>query len=309
MRIVIAGGSGLIGRALIDDLVGAGHDIAVLSRNVSEHDERFSESVQLAQWNAVEIGEWSKLVDGCDVVVNFSGENIAGSRFLPSRWTESKKRILKDSRVAAGSVISRSIAEAIVKPKVLLQASAVGYYGPCSDEIVTEAAPAGKDYLANLCSSWEKASEGIELLGVRRVILRTGLVLSTEGGPLPRLLKQFRLFAGGPFGSGDQYWPWIHIDDVVGAIRYLMEEEAADGPFNVTSPTPVTNRHFSKTFGKVLGRPSFWPIPAFAMKMLVGEVSVVVLEGQRAVPEKLTAMGYQFAFSDLEPALEDVLHL
>jgi hypothetical protein len=307
MRIVIAGGTGLIGRALIGDLVGAGHDIVVLSRNAAVQGSTFPESVRLAQWDAVEIGEWSSQVDGSDVVVNFSGENIAGERLLPGRWTETKKRLLESSRVNAGKIISRSIAEAKVKPRVLIQASAVGYYGPRGDEPISETTSAGDDYLADLCVAWEESSKGVEQYGVRRVVLRTGLVLSTRGGPLPRLLKQYLLFAGGPFGSGEQYWPWILIDDVVGAIRFLMEDDSANGPFNVTSPTPVTNRQFSKALGTVLGRPSFWPIPAFAMKLLVGEVSVVVLKGQRAIPEKLGALGYQFGFSDLGPALEDVL--
>lgn len=307
MRIVIAGGTGLIGRVLVGDLARAGHDIMVLSRNAAFKPSTFPEGVQLAQWDAIEIGEWSRLVDGSDVVVNFSGENIAGERFLPGRWTEAKKRLLKSSRVDAGKVISKSIAEAKAKPRVLIQASAVGYYGPRGDEIVTESTSVGDDYLANLCSAWEGATKGVEEHGVRRVILRTGLVLSSIGGPLPRLIKQYRLFAGGAFGSGEQYWPWIHIDDVVGSIRFLMEDESATGPFNVTSPTPLTNRQFSKVFGTVLGRPSFWPIPAFAMKMLVGEVSVVVLKGQRAIPEKLGSLGYKFRFNDLGAALEDVL--
>jgi uncharacterized protein (TIGR01777 family) len=307
MRIVIAGGTGLFGRALVENLVGSGHDIVVLSRNAAAQGSTFPEGVQLVQWDAMEIGEWSRQIDGSDVVVNFTGENIAGERFLPGRWTEKKKRVLRSSRVDAGKAISRSIAEASARPRVLIQASAVGYYGPRGDEIVTESTSSGNDYLANLCTAWEASSKGVEQYGVRRVILRTGLVLSNRGGPLPRLIKQYRLFAGGPFGNGEQYWPWIHIDDVVGAIRFLMEDDSAGGPFNITSPTPVTNRLFSKMLGKALGRPSFWPIPAFAMRLLVGEVSVVVLKGQRAVPVKLGALGYDFAFSDLVTALEDVL--
>jgi uncharacterized protein (TIGR01777 family) len=298
----------MIGRALVEDLMDDGHDIVVLSRNAAVMGNTFRGSVQLAQWDAMEIGEWSRLVDGSDAVVNFSGENIAGERFLPGRWTDAKKRRLKNSRVRAGEVIAKSIAGAKDRPKVLIQASAVGYYGPHGDEVVSESTPGGDDYLAGLCAAWEDSSMGVEQYGVRRVILRTGLVLSTRGGPLPRLIKQYRLFAGGPFGNGEQYWPWIHIDDVIGAIRFLMENESANGPFNVTSPTPVSNRQFSKAFGSALGRPSFWPVPAFAMKILVGEVSVVVLKGQRAIPEKLGSLGYEFRFSDLGSALEDVLN-
>lgn len=309
MRIVIAGGTGLIGRALIAELAREDHEIVVLSRKRSIQSSIFPIGVHTTHWDGIELGEWSRYIDGSDVVVNFAGDNLAGERFLPSRWTEKKKRVLRSSRVEAGEVISRSISEASARPKVLIQASAVGYYGPRGNEFVTESTPAGSDFLSNLCVAWEEATKGVEQYGVRRVTLRTGLVLSTKGGPLPRLTKQYRLFAGGSFGSGSQYWPWIHLDDVVGAIRFLMKDDSAEGPFNITSPTPVTNRRFSKELGKALDRPSFWPIPAFAMKILVGEVSVVVLEGQRAIPEKLDALGYNFEFSELGTALEDVFNL
>ncbi len=308
MRVVIAGGTGIIGRSLGPRLAEDGHDVIVLTRNQGATQSASIDTVRYAQWDTGDLGAWSELVDGSDVVINFAGDNLAGDRFLPSRWTDAKKQLLRRSRLDTGAAIARAIDAAKVKPRALIQASAVGYYGPRGSEEVDETEPSGDDFLANLCVEWEESTRQVEEHGVRRVILRTGLVLTTEGGPLPRLLKQFHLFGGGPFGRGDQYWPWIHIEDVAAAIRFLAKNEEAKGPFNVTSPTPVTNKQFSKALGTILKRPSFWPIPAFAMKLLVGEVSIVVLEGQRAVPAKLTELGYEFKHTELGSALEDILY-
>lgn len=307
MRFVIAGGTGVIGKSLAPRLAEDGHDTIVLSRNPDATQSESNDSVRYEQWDTGDLGAWSELVDGSDVVINFAGDNLAGDHFLPSRWTDDKKQILRRSRLDTGTAIARAIAAAKVKPRALIQASAVGYYGPRGSEEVDESEPSGNDFLANLCVEWEKSTRQVEEQGVRRVILRTGLVLTTKGGPLPRLLKQFQWFAGGSFGRGDQHWPWIHIEDVAAAIRFLAKNEEAKGPFNITSPTPVTNKQFSKALGTVLKRPSFWPIPAFAMKLLVGEVSIVVLEGQRAIPAKLTKLGYEFKHSELSSALEDIL--
>jgi uncharacterized protein (TIGR01777 family) len=307
MQVVIAGGTGIIGRALAPGFAEDGHNVIVLSRNPAATKSASSDSVRYAQWDTGDLGAWSELVDGSDVVINFAGDNLAGDRFLPSRWTGAKKQILRESRLDTGAAIARAITAAKVKPRALIQASAVGYYGPRRSEEVAETEPAGDDFLATLCQEWEESTRQVEEQGVRRIILRTGIVLTSEGGPLPRLLKQFQLFAGGSFGRGDQYWPWIHLEDVTAAIRFLVEDEEATGPFNITSPTPVTNKQFSKALGTVLKRPSFWPIPAFAMKLLVGEVSIIVLEGQRAIPAKLTKLGYEFKYAELGSALEDIL--
>ncbi len=306
MRIVIAGGTGLIGRNLANNLSEDDHEVVVLSRDPSGKERLFSDEIHVVQWSTDGLGKWSQQIDGADAVVNFAGENIAGNRLLPGRWTEAKKRNLVKSRVDAGTAIRRSIESATTKPKLLVQASAVGFYGPCGDELVTETSSPGSDFLANLCLDWEKATDGVEEHGVRRVILRTGLVLSNGGGPLPRLINQYRLLAGGTFGNGKQWWPWIHLDDVIGSIRYLMADNAARGPFNITSPTPETNVQFNKKLGKALHRPSFWPIPGFAVRLLVGEVAVVVLEGQKAVPQKLTGLGYSFKFDRLDAALSNI---
>ncbi|MFN2188343.1 MAG: TIGR01777 family oxidoreductase [Candidatus Promineifilaceae bacterium] len=308
MRIVIAGGTGLIGSALVKLLSNEEHELVILSRNPEKYRNGEDEGVSFEQCDAAEQDSWDRQIDGAQIIVNFAGENLAGDKFLPARWTESKKLALKQSRLDTGSAIARAIANAKNKPDVLIQASAVGYYGPRGSEEISESVPAGDDYLARLCVDWEQSTAGVAEIGVRRVILRTGLVLSTEGGPLPRLLKQFRLFGGGPFGSGHQYWPWIHLDDVIGAIRFLMMNSKARGPFNITSPTPVTNKQFSKQLGRALHRPSFWPIPAFAMRLLLGEVAVVVLTGQRAVPSKLLDLGYKYQYLELGSALADLVN-
>ena len=305
MRIVIAGGTGLIGRALSKQFADDGNEVIILSRNPSSAGD--NNGFRFEKWDTSSIGTWAEFIDGAQIIVNFAGENLAGDRFLPIRWTESRNQLLRQSRIDAGTAIAEAISMATVKPEVLIQASAVGYYGPRRDEKVTESELPGDDYLANICIDWEGSTKTVEELGVRRVILRTGLVLSTKGGPLPRLLTQFKLFGGGSFGRGDQYWSWIHLDDVVQAVRFLAMKEGAVGPYNITSPTPVTNRRFSSELGRAMNRPSFWPIPSFAMKLLVGEVAVVVLKGQRAVPARLQEQGFQYEFEELIPALENIL--
>jgi len=304
---IIAGGTGVIGRAIAQDLVANGHEVIVLSRNPDKHADLLSHGLTLVQWQTDKIGDWATTIDGADIVINFAGENLAGDGFLPDRWNDSKKKRLRQSRLAAGNAINEAIRLAAHRPRVLVQSSAVGYYGPRENEMITESNRPGTDFLANICVDWEATTAPVEELGVRRVITRTGLMLSPYSGPLQRIKVRFQLFAGGPFGSGDQYWSWVHLKDIVQAIRFLIDEDSANGPFNLTSPNPVTNREFAKVLGRVMNRPSFVPLPAFAMKMLVGEVSTVVLDGQRALPQKLKELGFVFSFSDLEATLIDLL--
>lgn len=306
-KTVIAGGTGVIGRALVKDLVVDGYEVIILSRNPEQHADLLSHGLTLVKWRTDSVSDWSANIDGADTVINFAGENLAGEGFLPDRWNDRKKRLLRQSRLAAGEAINEAIRLADVKPRVLVQSSAVGYYGPRDNQLLVESESPGTDFLANICVDWEAATAPVEELGVRRVITRTGLMLSPESGPLQRLKVQFQLFAGGPFGNGDQYWSWIHLKDIVQAVRFLMDEDSAIGPFNLTAPNPVTNREFAKVLGRVMGRPSIVPLPAFVMRMLVGEVSTVVLDGQRAIPHKLEELGFSFSFPELEPALVDLL--
>jgi hypothetical protein len=307
MRIVIAGGTGLIGRPLVSTLLGDGHDIVVLSRNPDKYRAILPEKVLLVPWDAQTAGKWSRELDGADAIINLAGENLAGDNFLPGRWTEQKKRRVRESRINAGSAIVEGMKAVENKPQLLIQSSAVGYYGPGGDDIVTEKTPPGEDFLSMLCVEWEASSAEVESLGVRRAVIRTGLVLTPDGGPLAREILLFKLYSGGYFGDGKQWWPWIHMDDVIRSIQFLLDDNQAIGPFNLAAPNPVTNRDFGQIMGKVMGKPALVPVPRFALNIVVGEVATIVADGQRAVPEKLIDQGFTFRFTELEPALRDLL--
>ena len=307
MKLVIAGGTGLIGNELAKELEQEGHRAVVLSRSPERYENEFGDNVTLAAWDGRNPGGWVAHIEDADAVVNLAGESISGAGFLPDRWDADKKKRILESRIAAGEVLVRAIESVDKKPQVLVQASAVGYYGSTGDALITESSPSGDDFLASVTRDWEASTEAVEALGLRRTIARIGLVLSTEDGALPRLLLPSRLFAGGWFGGGDQWWPWIHVADVAGALRFLIEEEAAQGPVNVTAPNPVTNKEFGKALGRALNRPSLLPVPAFALRLALGEVSTTVLEGQRAVPERLLEMGYTFRYPQINEALDNLL--
>ncbi len=310
MRVIITGGTGLIGRALSADLVADGHQVILLSRSPERTTAAPSagDGVQIERWDARTADGWAHLADGADAIVNLAGENLAGAGFFPSRWTEERKRLIRDSRVYAGQAVVQAIERSSQKPAVIVQASGIGYYGSTGDKLLTEDDPPGSDFLARLAhDDWEPSTAAVETLGVRRVIIRTGAVLDPREGALPRLLLPFRLFVGGPMGSGRQWLSWIHLQDQVRAIRFLIENKAASGPFNLCAPHPLTNAEFARLLGKVLGRPSFVPVPAFALRLALGEVSAVVLEGQRAISRRLLDLGFRFQFPDAESALRDLL--
>jgi uncharacterized protein (TIGR01777 family) len=307
MRIVITGGSGLIGRALTRNLTSDGHQAIILSRS-PEQVVDLPPGARAERWDGRTADGWGYLADGADAIVNLAGTNIAGQGFFPTRWTEKRKRMLRDSRLNAGLAVVGAVEQASVKPGVVIQASGVGYYGFRGDEKVTEDTAPGDDFLARLaCDDWEPSTAPVEEMGVRRAIIRSGAVLDDQEGALPRLLLLVRLFLVGPMGSGKQWFPWIHIEDEARAIRFLIDNEQARGPFNLTTPNPLTNAGFAKALGRVLGRPSFVPIPGFAMRLLVGEVANVLLEGQRAIPARLLGLGFQFRFPDAESALRDLV--
>jgi hypothetical protein len=307
MLIIIAGGTGTIGKALTTLLASEGHDVVILSRNPKAHLDMEGDRVAIKKWRVESLVGWGPLIDGADVVVNFAGENLAGDKFFPDRWSDAKKQRISESRIAAGQAINQAIGKAKKKPSVLIQASAIGYYGPRGNEIVTETSEPGEDILSTICLEWESTTAPVEELGVRRVIIRTGLILSRESGPLPKLLVRFNLFAGGPFGSGKQWWSWIHLEDVVKAVRFLMENESASGPVNLTAPNPTTNREFSKELGRVMFRPSFVPLPAFVLKLAIGDAATLVLDGQRVVPQRLQQLGFSYSYPDLKLALRELL--
>ncbi|HEV7784910.1 MAG TPA: TIGR01777 family oxidoreductase [Thermoanaerobaculia bacterium] len=300
MRVVITGGSGLIGSAVAHEMGGAGHEIVILSRDLSKVKE-LPPSTRAVQWDGKTGTGWASLLDGDTAIVHLAGESIAAGR-----WTESRKRRIRESRVESGRAVLAAIRQAKEKPKTLLQGSAVGIYGPCGDEVVTEGHAPGTDFLAGVCVDWEASTAEAETLGVRRALLRTGIVLSGDGGALPKMSLPFRLGAGGPLGGGRQWLPWIHIADEVGAIRFLLERDDARGPFNLTAPQPLTNRDFGRALGKALHRPSLAPAPAFALRLILGEMADMLLNGQRAVPQRLLEMGYAFRFPEALQALRNL---
>jgi uncharacterized protein len=301
MRVVITGGSGLIGSEVARDLGEAGHEVVILTRNPAKAGP-LPANTRAVQWDGRTAAGWGSLLDGDAGIVHLAGESIA-----EGRWTAEKKRRIRDSRVESGRAVLEAIKQAREKPRVLLQGSAVGYYGPCGDEIVTEHHPPGDDFLARVCLEWEASTAEAETLGVRRALLRTGVVLSPRGGALPKMALPFRLGAGGPLGSGRQWFPWIHIADEVGAIRFLLEREDASGPFNLAAPDPLRNRDFTRQLGRALRRPSLFPAPGFALRTVLGEMADMLLNGQRAVPQRLAEAGYVFRYPEAGPALRNLL--
>jgi uncharacterized protein (TIGR01777 family) len=306
MRVVITGGTGLIGRALSANLVAEGHEVIVLTRS-AERPTSLHDGVQAVHWDARTAEGWGHLADGADAIVNLAGASIAGEGFFPTRWTEERQRIISDSRSHSGRAVVEAVEQAEQKPRVVVQSSAVGYYG-FRDEALTEEAEPGNDWGARFTAEvWEPSTAAVEQMGVRRVVVRSGVVFSTEGGALPRLLLPFRLFAGGPMGSGNQWYSWIHVEDEARALRFLIETEEASGAFNLTAPESITNGEMARLIGRLMSRPSFVPVPGFAMQLAFGEVSDVVLKGQRVMPKRLLDLGFAFRFPNAESALQDLL--
>ncbi len=295
MRIVIAGGTGFLGQAIQDHLRGIGHRIVVLSRRPQERGPE-----QVAWTPDGTAGPWAAAVDGADAVVNLAGAGIADAR-----WSEARKVVLRTSRVLSTRSIVAAIGAAS-KPPALLNASGVGYYGDRGDGLVTEDTPAGTDFLADLCVEWEREAEQAASV-TRVVLLRTGLVMDASGGALKKMQLPFRLGLGGPLGPGAQYLPWIHLRDWLEMVTWLMATADARGAFNVTAPSPATNKEFTRALGRAVSRPAFIPVPAFALRLALGELADTLLTGQRAIPARATGMGFTFRYAEIEPALRDLL--
>jgi uncharacterized protein (TIGR01777 family) len=299
MRVFVTGGTGLIGTALIRRLRERHHDVVVLTRRPAEAGAGLAAGCTVVEGDPSQPGAWTKSLSGCDAVVNLAGENI-----FARRWTEEFKARLIDSRVRSTQNIVHALAR---DTRVLVNASAIGYYGPHGDEEVTEADPAGSDFLARLCVDWENAARGAEAAGVRVTLIRIGVVLAREGGALAKMLTPFKLLAGGPVGSGRQWMSWIHRADLVGLLLLALDSREATGPINGTAPEPVTNRGFAQALGRALHRPSFLPTPVFALRLALGEVTDVLATGQRVLPKRAVALGYCFEFPALDGALANLL--
>lgn len=306
MRVIITGGTGLIGKALAMNLVEAGHEVLLLSRNPSKH-QGIPDGIQIVGWDGKSARGWGNFVDGAGAIVNLAGESIGGSSFFNMRWTAERKKRILDSRVDAGKSVVEAIQSIDNKPGVLIQASAVGYYGSHPQKSLDEDTPAGSDFLSQVCKQWETATQEVENFGVRRVIIRIGVVIDAKADALQRQMMPFKLFAGGPVGSGKQGYPWIHLQDLVRAIRFLIDTPDARGPYNLTAPHMVTNAEFGHTLAREMKRPYWLPAPAFALRLAFGESASIVLEGQTPGSKKLQDLGFQFKYADLESALKEAL--
>jgi uncharacterized protein (TIGR01777 family) len=301
MRVVIAGGSGLIGSALTRALLTDGHAVVVLTRDAARAGARLPARAQAVTWDLQPGGAWETALDGGDAVVNLAGATVAG---LP--WTAARKRRIRDSRITATTALVAALA-APNRPRVLVNASAVGYYGDGGDAPLPESAPAGHDFLASVVVDWEAAARTAEAHGVRVAMIRTGIVLSPAGGALTPIVLPFRFFLGGVMGRPEQWVPWIHIDDEIGLFRLALENPAASGPINAAGPAPVTMAAFSHTIGRLLHRPTWLPGAAFGMKLLLQEQADVVLASLKVVPAAAERHGYRFRYPTHEAALREVL--
>jgi uncharacterized protein (TIGR01777 family) len=301
LKVAVTGATGLIGRAVVGELVERGDSVVALSRDAAG--ARSSLGVEAVEWADPKGSPApAEAFEGVDAVIHLLGEPVA------QRWSDEAKREIRDSRVLGTRNLIAGMRSAGPRLSVLVAQSATGYYGPRGDEPVHESSAPGDDFLAGVVVDWEaEVHKGAEELGVRTPVCRTGVVLSQSGGALEKMLLPFKLGVGGPVAGGDQYMPWVHIDDVVGALLFALDTDAATGPLNVTAPAPATNKEFSKALGRALHRPALMPVPSFAIKLLYGEMSTIVTTGVRAGPRRLEELGYSFRKPELDAALRDVL--
>jgi hypothetical protein len=304
MKIAITGATGLVGSRLIEKLQPAGHEILVFTRNLNKAQKLFPASafpqLEIVQYTPQESGDWQQKVSGCDAVINLAGEPIA------ERWTPQHKQAIMESRQLGTRKIVEAIAMASQKPQVLVSASAIGYYGTSETTMFDENSPSGNDFLAQVCQNWEAEAQKVTEFGVRLVILRFGIVLA-NGGALGKMIGPFKMFAGGPIGSGKQWFSWIHQDDLVNLISQAIERPDMSGVYNATSPNPVRMGKLCQTLGEVMNRPSWLPVPDFVLEILLGDGAIVVLQGQQVIPQKTQATGFNYQYSELKPALAEIV--
>lgn len=300
MKVFITGGTGFIGSHLVRALVKEGHKPFVLTRSPRMAARRLPKEATVIEGNPTEKGIWRDFVGETDAAVNLAGESIFG------RWTKVKKTSIRKSRIESTRNLVEAIPDGRTSPYVLVSGSAVGYYGHRGEEMLTEADNPGDDFLSGIAVSWEGEAQKAAEKGCRVALLRSGIVLG-EKGALEQMVRPFRMYGGGPIGTGRQYLSWVHISDEVGLIMLALTNEGLFGPLNATSPNPVTNAEFSRILGSVLKRPSWIPSPSFAVRIALGEFADVILNGQRVFPEKALNAGYKFLFPDLPEALKDIL--
>ncbi len=322
-RVIVTGATGLIGRKVCAKLEARGYRVVVFSRNPEAARRTMRNGSEFVAWTSAEDGPWAAAIDGAHAVIH-----LAGANNFAQRWSQAYKQEIKNSRVIGTRGIVNAMRKANLKPKVFVSASAIGYYGPRDATELDESASPGNDFLAEVVKEWEAEAAKAEQLGIRTVLLRTGVVIGSdkrgvglpldlkgaslkrpgvvldfENGALPLMALPFRLFVGGPIGSGNQWFPWVHLDDEVGLIMLALENEQVRGPLNATAPETVTNKEFSKALGRVMNRPSWLPVPAFALRVMLGEIANMLTEGQRVVPRKAQELGYQFKYPTVDSAL------
>jgi len=310
MRVIITGGTGFVGTALAKSLIDDNHEVISLSRNPDKQ-HSLPSAVQVVKWDARTREGWGHLVNDRTVIVNLAGEYIGGRNLfelVTKRWTLERKQKILESRLNAGNAVVQAIEGATSKPLVVIQASAVGYYGDRGDEVLTEDVPPGSGFVPEVVQEWEASTRKVEEMGVRRAIIRSpGTFLSLDGGSFPFILIPFKLFVGGPIGNGKQWFSWVHLRDEVKAIRFLIENEEAHGPFNLSAPGNVTNAQFSRTLAKVTKRPYWLPLPAIFFKVGFGEQSEIILSSQRQYPKRLLDLGFEYDFPQVEEAFSNIL--
>jgi uncharacterized protein (TIGR01777 family) len=300
MKIVMAGGTGFLGRPLVERLAAGGHDIVILTRTPRAG----AGTVRYVGWRPDgTAGDWSEQLDGADAVINLAGENLADRR-----WTTEYKEVLRQSRILSTRSLVAAVRRTTHKPSILLSGSAIGYYGATGDEPLDESFPPGSDFLATLCVDWEAEAHAASALGCRVIIVRTGVVLASDGGALKKMMPPFLFFVGGPIGSGTQFMSWIHRDDWIALVVWLLEQPNVTGVFNATAPNPVTNRDFSTALGRALHRPSWLTVPRFALRAILGEMANIALfNGQRVAPKRALDSGFTFSHTQIDDAMRAAL--
>ena len=302
MYVVVTGGTGFIGRPLCLSLRAEGHTVTLLTRRPAEAQRLLGPAVTAVEWSDREARLWEQSLEGADAVVNLAGASIADAR-----WTTARKRLLIDSRVRSTQRLVEAMFRRSSRPRILISASGIGYYGASDDRVLDEGAARGQGFLADLCLEWEAAALAAASFGARVVLLRTGMVLEQDGGALPKMLLPFRLFAGGPILPGNQWVSWIHRRDHIGLIQWALATASVSGPVNAVAPGAVTMETFCAVLGRVLHRPSWLPVPGFALKAALGELGTLMTTGQRVSPAKALAGGYTLQYPTLEPALRAIL--
>lgn len=301
-RIIVTGATGLIGRKLVNALLQRGDNAVVFSRSVNKAKNIFPNSIELVEWDYLKPELWKSKLENSDAVIHLAGINL-----FAKRWSNDFKKTVLESRKLSTNNLVEAIKSVAKKPEVFISASGIGYYGDCGEAVLHETSPKGNDFLADVCDVWESEAQKIGDYGIRNIQIRTGLVLSPEDGVLKQMLLPFKLYIGGPLGNGRQWWSWLHIDDIVDIYLYALDNSQLHGPLNAASPNPVRMKEFASTFGKVLRRPSLFPVPKFVLKIVIGETAEVVTASQRVDVKKLFESGYKFGFEKLEDALRDLL--